>query len=53
MIMDRLTKDVIFEHYEEMMAKSVAEIFIHCFYRHHGVPNLIISDKDSQFIGIM
>jgi len=48
-ITDRLSKGVILEPCESMTTKYVAELFVRCFYRHHGLPTAIVSDRGSQF----
>ena len=50
-ITDRLGKGAIFEDLPDIEAKTVARCFIRCFYRHHGLPEAITSDRGSQFIG--
>ena len=52
-ITDRLTKGVIFEPCKQIMAKSVADIFIHSFYRSHGTPSAIVLDRELQFVGML
>ena len=36
-----------------MDAEAVAEIFIRRFYRQHGLPAIIISDRNRQFMNIL
>jgi hypothetical protein len=50
-ITDRLGKGVIFEALPDIEAKTVAERFIYCFYRYHGLPEAITSDRGRQFVG--
>ena len=50
-ITDRLGKGVIFESLPNIEADTVAQRFMHCFYRHHGLPSAITSDRGSQFVG--
>jgi hypothetical protein len=50
-ITDRLGKGVILEALPDIEAETVAERFIHCFYRHHGLPEAVTSDRGKQFIG--
>ena len=50
-ITDRLGKGVIFEDLPDIEAETVARRFIHCFYRHHGLPEAITSDRGGQFVG--
>ena len=52
-ITDRLGKGAIFEAIEDMTAESVAWIFIRIFYRNHGVPTAIVSDRGPQFVGAL
>jgi hypothetical protein len=49
----RLSKGVILEGLKEITAEAVAERFIRCFYRHHGFPRAIVSDRGVQFVGDM
>jgi hypothetical protein len=50
-ITDRLGKGVILEDLPDIEAETVAKRFMHCFYRHHGLPEAITSDRGGQFIG--
>lgn len=50
-ITDRLSKGVILEPCEDTRAETVAKIFIRGFYRHHGIPRAIVSDRGTQFVG--
>ena len=50
-ITDRLSKGVIFESLPDIEAKTVAQRFMQCFYRHHGLPEAITSDRGTQFVG--
>jgi RNase H-like domain found in reverse transcriptase/Integrase zinc binding domain/Chromo (CHRromatin Organisation MOdifier) domain len=50
-ITDRLGKGVILEPCEQITAPYVAELFIRCFYWHHGLPRAIVSDRGTQFTG--
>jgi len=50
-ITDRLSKGVILEPCKSMTAEYVAELFVRCFYRHHGLPRAIVSDRGTQFTG--
>ena len=36
-----------------MDAEAVAEIFIPRFFRQHGLPAIIISDRSKQFVNIL
>ena len=50
-ITDRLSKGVILEPCERITAEYTAELFVRCFYRHHGLPKAIVSDRGTQFTG--
>jgi hypothetical protein len=50
-ITDRLSKGVILEPCERITAEYVAELFVRCFYRRHGLPIAIVSDRGTQFTG--
>lgn len=50
-ITDRLSKGTIFEPMAEISAEAVAERFIQIFYRHHGFPHSVVSDRGTQFVG--
>ena len=50
-ITDRLGKGVIFEDLSDIETETVAERFMHCFYRYHGLPDAIVSDRGGQFVG--
>jgi hypothetical protein len=50
-ITDRLSKGVILEPCVRITAEYVAEMFVRCFYRHHGLPIAIVSDRGTQFTG--
>ena len=52
-ITDRLKKGVILETCNSMDAEAVAEIFIRRFYRQHGLPAVIVSDRGRQFVSIL
>ena len=52
-IIDKLGKGVILEFYDSVDAETVADIFIRRFYRQHGLPALIISDRGLQFGNIL
>ena len=52
-ITDRLGKGIILELCNSMDAETVAEIFIRRFYRQHGLPAAIISDRGIQFVSIL
>ena len=53
MIIDKLNKQVILEFCDPIDAKTVSEIFIRKFYRQHGLPTIIISDRSKQFVSIL
>ncbi len=48
-ITDRLGKGVILEPMSTIEAKDVARVFLRTFYRQHGLPAAIVSDRGSQF----
>ena len=48
-ITDRLGKGVILEPMRTTEAQDVAALFIRTFYRHHGLPTAIVSDRGTQF----
>jgi hypothetical protein len=50
-ITDRLGKGVIFEDLSDIETETVARRFMHCFYRRHGLPEAITSDRGGQFVG--
>jgi len=52
-ITDRLSKGVILEPCSSLTAEAVAETFIRVFYRHHGLPKAIVSDRGPQFTGAL
>ena len=48
---DRLTKRVHFASCtKEVTASDYAKIFVDTIFRHHGLPEVIISDRDPRFI---
>jgi hypothetical protein len=47
---DRLSKGVILEPCETIEAEYIAKLFIRTFYRRHGLPSAIVSDRGSQFV---
>lgn len=49
-ITDRLSKGVILEACENLEAGYIARLFLKCFYRRHGIPTAIVSDRGSQFV---
>ena len=52
-ITDWLGKGVILKACSDITADSVAQLFIQSFYWHHELPKVIVSDRDSQFIGAL
>ncbi|KAH0345010.1 hypothetical protein KCU83_g8031, partial [Aureobasidium melanogenum] len=46
----RLSKGVILEACENVEAEYIAKLFLRCFYRRHGLPAAIVSDRGSQFV---
>jgi len=49
-IVDRFSKGVIFEPVSDMSAEGTAQLFIKAFYRYHGLPSAITSDRGSQWV---
>jgi len=49
-IVDRFSKGVMFEPVSDMSAEGTANTFIKRFYRHHGLPSAITSDRGSQWV---
>ena len=49
-IVDRFSKGVMFEPISDMSAEGTANVFIKLFYRHHGLPSAITSDRGSQWV---
>lgn len=52
-ITDRLSKDVIFIPMKEITTETVAWAFIRYHLPYHGLPEAIVSDRGSQFVGQM
>lgn len=50
-ITDRLSKEIILEAMHTMSAEACAERFLQCFYRFHGFPQAITSDRGSNWVG--
>ena len=50
-ITDRLSKEIILESMTSMNAESCADRFIQCFYRFHGFPKALTSDRGSNWVG--
>jgi hypothetical protein len=50
-VVDRLTKMVSFSPLrKDAKAKDVAQVFRNVWYRHYGLPSVIISDRDKRFL---
>ena len=50
-IIDKFTKWGYFIAYtEEILVKDMAQVYIKEVFARHGVPNKIISDRDTRFI---
>jgi len=52
-ITDRLSKGVILEPMAEITVEAVAKVFLYTFYRRHGIPVCIVSDRGTQFVSAM
>jgi predicted aspartyl protease len=52
-ITDRLGKGVILEPMRTITSQDVAALFIRTFYRHHGLPSAIVSDRGTQFVSAL
>lgn len=52
-ITDRLSKGVILEPMVEITADAVAGVFLRTFYRRHGLPVSIVSDRGTQFVSAL
>ena len=51
-IVDRLTKYGHFMGVREIdSTKQIVEVFCNCFYKLHGFPKVIVSDRDAKFKG--
>ena len=48
-----IDKKVILDPCDSINAEAVSEIFIRKFYRQHGLPAIIISDRGRQFVNIL
>src|SRR5579871_2735205 len=48
-IVDRFSKGAIFEPVSDMTAERTAKVFIKSFYRRHGLPSAITSDRGPQW----
>ena len=49
-ITDRLTRGVILEPMDSTGTEPTADAFIRVFYRRHGLPNSIVSDRGTAFV---
>lgn len=52
-ITDRLSKGVILEAIKDTTAETVAKWFVSTYYRQHGLPRAVVSDRGKQFVGIL
>lgn len=52
-ITDRLSKGVILEACPNTETETIARLFLKCFYRHHGTPAAIVSDRGVQFVSLL
>ena len=52
-ITDRLGKGNIIEPMEKIDADTTARMFIRTFYRRHGLPSAIVSDRGSAFVSAL
>ena len=52
-ITDRLGKGVILEGMRTIEAEDVARVLLRTFYRQHGLPTAIVTDRGSQFTGAL
>lgn len=50
-VTDRLGKGVIFEPMKTITAEALAEAFVRRVFSQHGLPDAIVSDRGTQFIG--
>ena len=50
-ITDRLTRGIILEPMTTIGTEATADAFVRVFYRHHGLPSTIVSDRGSAFTG--
>ncbi len=48
-ITDRLSKGVILEACSSIEADYIAKLFLCTFYRRHGIPKAIVTDRGTQF----
>ena len=49
-IVDRFSKGAIFEPISDTSAEGTANVFMRTFYRRHGLPSAITSDRGSQWV---
>lgn len=52
-ITDRLSRGVIIEAMHKIDAEAVAQVFVRSFYRRHGLPLSIISDRGRSFVSLV
>jgi hypothetical protein len=52
-ITDRLGKGVMLEAMGDITAETVAKWFAKTYYRQHGLPRAIVSDRGKQFVGAL
>ena len=52
-ITDRLSKGILLELMRITEAKDVARVFLRTFYRQHGLPAAITSDRGPQFVSAL
>jgi transposase InsO family protein len=52
-VTDRLSKGVMLKSMKDITAESVADWFLSTYYRQHGLPLAIMSDRGSQFVGAL
>lgn len=50
-IHDQLLGGAPLESMETMEAESCAERFVQCYWRYHGFPNFLTSDRGSNWVG--
>jgi transposase InsO family protein len=48
-ITDRLTREVVLEALPTMEAEACAQRFLECYYRYHGAPSSIVSDRGTNW----
>lgn len=52
-VTDRLSKGVLIEPCKDITAETVAEFFLKTYLRQHHLPESIISDRGTQFVGAL